>query len=283
MSRIEVKNITKDYGATLALKNVTLRFEENSIYGLLGRNGAGKSTLLNLITNKIFPTSGEILVDGENVQENDRALSKIFCMNEANLYPDSMRIREIFRWTKEFYPGMDLDYAYRLADKFKLSLNKKVKELSTGYASIFKIVIALSSNAPILLLDEPVLGLDANFRDVFYRELIANYSENPRTIVISTHLIEEAAEVIENVVIIKDGEILLNDTTSAILQNGYTVTGPAGAVDAFIQGKNVLGSDTLGGIKSAYIMEALDSAATPEGIEITRMKLQNLIIHLTNA
>lgn len=283
MSYIEVKNITKKYGETIALKDVSLRFEQNKIYGLLGRNGAGKSTLLNLITNKLFPTSGEICIDDENVQENDRALSKVFCMNEKNLYPDTMKIKEIFKWTKEFYADMDVEYAYRLADKFSLNLKKKVKELSTGYASIFKIIIGLSCNAPILLLDEPVLGLDANFRDLFYRELIANYSEKPRTIVISTHLIEEAADVIENVVIIKNGEIIMQNTTENVLSAGYTVTGAEQLVDNYIQGKNVLGFDVLGGIKSAYLLESLDKDAIPEGIEVSRMKLQNLFIHLTNA
>lgn len=283
MSLIEVNSISKQYGETRALSDVSLKFEENKIYGLLGRNGAGKTTLLNLITNKIFPTAGEVLLDGENVQENDKALSKIYCMTEKTLYPPAMRVQDTFKWSKEFYPQMDLEYAMRLARKFELNTKKKVRELSTGYVSIFKIIIALSSNAPVLLLDEPVLGLDANFRDLFYRELILSYSENPRTIVISTHLIEEAAEVIENVVIIKSGRIILNDTTQNALQKGYTVTGPAALVDSFAQGKNILGSDTLGGIKSAYLLEAVDKTSVPDGLEVSKMKLQSLFVHLTNA
>lgn len=282
MSFIDVKGVTKNYGATAALKNVSLKFEENRICGLLGRNGAGKTTLINLITNKIFPTCGEIQIDGEDIIENDAALSKIYCMSESNLYPDNMRIKDIFKWSKTFYPELNMDYAEKLADKFRLPQKKKVRELSTGYVSIFKLVVALSSNAPILLLDEPVLGLDANFRDLFYRELLANYSEKPRTIVISTHLIEEAAEIIEDVVIIKNGEILIKDTVQNLISRGYTVTGPQRLIDSFIQGKNVLGIDILGGIKSAYLLEALDKSTVPEGIEVSGMKLQNLFIHLTN-
>jgi ABC-2 type transport system ATP-binding protein len=280
--KIEAKNITKQFASTVALKNVTVTFGENRIYGLLGRNGAGKTTLLNLITNKLFPTEGEITIDGQNVCENDEALSKVYCMGESSLYPQSMRIKEVFKWSKAFYPGMDMDYAGALAEKFQLNLRKRVKELSKGYESIFQVIIALSSNAPILLLDEPVLGLDANFRDLFYRELLANYSEKPRTIVISTHLIEEAADVIENVVIIKNGEILLQEETQSLMSRGYTVTGPQNKVDGFIQGRNVLGADILGGIKSAYILEKLDKASAPEGLEVTGMNLQNLFIHLTN-
>jgi ABC-2 type transport system ATP-binding protein len=283
MSVIEVRNTTKKYGPTMALNNVSTTFEGGCIYGLLGRNGAGKTTLLNLITDKIFPTEGIVNIDGENVHENDTALSKVYCMTEKGLYPGSMTIQEILKWTAEFYPGTDMEYAYQLADKFSLSLKKKQKALSTGYMSIFKIIIALSCSAPILLLDEPVLGLDANFRDLFYKELIRNFSAKPRTIVLSTHLIEEAAEVIEKVVIISNGRIILQDDVQNVLTMGYTVTGPQRMVDEYTQGKNVLGVDMLGGMKSAYLLDKLSPESVPQGIEISRMRLQSLFIHLTNA
>lgn len=95
MSVIKISGIRKDYGHTQAVADINLELEPNRIYGLLGRNGAGKTTLLNLITNKIFPTTGEIMIDGENVLENDRALSKIFYMMEANLYPNAMKVKEV--------------------------------------------------------------------------------------------------------------------------------------------------------------------------------------------
>lgn len=283
MSQIAVKNVTMRYGNTLALDNVSLTIEEGKIYGLLGRNGAGKSTLLNLITNRIFPTEGEITIDGQPVLENDAVLGKVYCMSEQPLYPDSMTVRDVFKWTRVFYPNMDMEYARELAGKFSLNTGKKLKALSTGYTSIYKIIAALACNAPLLLLDEPVLGLDANYRDLFYRELIRMYSEKPRTIMISTHLIEEAADVIEHVFIIKNGKIIMNDTTQNMLTPGYTVTGPLARVDAFVTGRQVLGSDVLGGIKSAYLLGELDAAQVPPDIEVSRMKLQNLFIHLTNA
>jgi ABC-2 type transport system ATP-binding protein len=101
--------------------------------------------------------------------------------------------------------------------------------------------------------------------------------------VISTHLIEEAADVIENVVIIKSGRVIMDDTAENALTKGYTVTGPLGLVDSFTEGKHLLGSDTLGGIKSAYLLETLHRADIPAGLEVSKMKLQSLFIHLTNA
>ncbi len=283
MSYIEIKNITKSFGNTVALDNVSLSLEKNKIYGLLGRNGAGKTTLLKLITNKLFPTEGEIMIEGDNVIENDKPLSKIYFMSEKNFYPDSMTVKGAFKWSKEFYPNFDENYALGLCEKFSLKISKKIKSLSTGYQSIFKIIVALSCNTPVILLDEPVLGLDANHRDLFYKELLQNYSEKPRTIVISTHLIEEAADIIEDVIVIKNGKVIMQDSVEKVLSKGYSVSGTATAIDKFIAGKNVLGLDTLGGLKTAYLMEKIDQSTIPDGLEVSKLDLQKLFIHMTNS
>jgi len=283
MNGIEVKNTSKNFGNVHALKGVSVHFEENKIYGLLGRNGAGKSTLLNVITGRIFASNGEVLVDGETALENDSALQKIYMMSEKNYYPENMKIRDVFTWTREFYPNFDTAYATALAERFELNIDKKVKSLSTGYSSIFKLITALSTNAPYILLDEPVLGLDANHRDLFYRIVIEKFSENPCTVIISTHLIEEAAGVIDHVVIIKDGEIIKDESRDDLMSKGYTATGAASVVDSFIADKNVLGMDSLGGLKTAYISGALDRSTVPSGIEISKMDLQKLFIQLTNS
>lgn len=279
---IEIKNISKSFGNTQALDQVSICLEESKIYGLLGRNGAGKTTLLNIITNRIFADKGEVLVDGISAKENDEALRKIYMMGEKNFYPDNMKIKEIFRWTKEFYPEFDTEYAMKLAEVFDLNLNKNVKSLSTGYNSIYKVIIALSVNTPYVLLDEPVLGLDANHRDLFYKLLIEKYSNSPATFVISTHLIEEVSNIIEDVIIIKKGKIIKNESREELMSVGYSVSGMAGLVDEYIKGKDVIGIDTMGGLKSAYIMGQI-GRNVPEGLEITKMDLQKLFVQLTNA
>lgn len=281
---IEVRNISKHYGNTCALDQVNVTLEENKIYGLLGRNGAGKTTLLNIITNRIFPDQGgEVLLDGMPARENDKALQKLYLMSEKNYYPEKMKIKDIFLWTRNFYPEFDMEYAMNLAEQFELNTNKNVKALSTGFTSIFKVIIALSVNTPYVLLDEPVLGLDANNRDLFYKILIDKYSRNPFTIVISTHLIEEVSNVIENVVIIKKGKVIKNETRDELLAKGYTVSGSGAQVDRYIEGKSVIGVDTLGGLKSAYVLGELDRSKLSEGLEVTRLDLQKLFVQLTNA
>lgn len=283
MNSIDIKNISKSFGNTRALKDVSLSFEENKIYGLLGRNGAGKSTLLNVISNRIFADEGEITVNNLTAEENDKAQQQIYLMSEQTLYPEKTRIRDIFKWTKNFYPDFDEAYAKNLAVRFSLDTKKRVRSLSTGYSSIFKIIIALSVNTPYVLLDEPVLGLDANHRDMFYKLLIEKYSNRPSTFVISTHLIEEVSSVIEDIVIIKDGQIIRNESCESLLSKGYTVSGKVSSVDAFIGGKEVIGIDTLGGLKTAHIMGVLERESVPNDLEVTKLDLQKLFIQLTNS
>lgn len=283
MSQLEIRNITKRFGDLTALDKVNMKLEENKIYGLLGRNGAGKTTLLNLITNRNFPTTGEILIDGENVLENDSALSKIFFMTEKNYYPENMTVKKAFKWSSQFYPDFDMEHANILCEKFSLKISQKIRSLSTGYSSIFKMIIALSCNAPVVLLDEPVLGLDANHRDMFYKELLQSYSEKPKTIVISTHLIEEAADIIEDVIVIKSGKLIMNEPVEQLLSRGYAITGSISTVDSFTVGKTVLGADIIGGLKCAYVLGNLDKASVSNGLEVTKPDLQKLFIHMTNS
>ena len=282
MTSIQLHNVTKRFGTIPALDNVSLAFEENKIYGLLGRNGAGKSTLLNIITNRLFADSGEVTVQGKRATENDRAQKQVFLMSEKDYSPESMRVTEIFRWTKEFYGIFDMEYAYRLCELFQLNPKKKVKELSTGYNSITKIIVALSVGVPFVLLDEPVLGLDANHRELFYQLLLENYSDNPRTFVISTHLIEEISGLIEDIIILKEGKIIRNESCEELLRSGYTVSGASEAVERYAAGKRVIGSDTLGGLKSFYILGKPESPL-PDGLELSKLDLQKLFIQLTNS
>ncbi|MGE4483918.1 MAG: ATP-binding cassette domain-containing protein [Oscillospiraceae bacterium] len=279
---IEVKNITKTYGGCCALDGVSLRFGENKIYGLLGNNGAGKTTLLNIITNRIYATGGEVVVDGELAPGNDRMLHKMFMVGEKNLYPDDMRVKKAFSVTKLFYPDFDEQYALEVSKRFGLNTKKKITALSTGYASIFRLITGLSSNTPYLLLDEPVLGLDAQHRDMFYKLLIEKYSSAPCTVIISTHLIQEVAELIEHTVIIRDGRIIKDMPSEELLSGAYTVSGPARLVDEYLAGRETISETALGGLKTACVQGVPDSAALPVGIELGRINLQDYFISLMN-
>ena len=282
MTGIRIEDVSKRYGSTDALDHISMTFEENKIYGLLGRNGAGKSTLLNIISDRIFQDSGTVLVDGEPVKDNDKILGRIYAMNEKMYYPGSMKVKEAFRWSGEFYPEFDLDYAAGLAQKFRLDLEKPIQALSTGYGSILKIIIGLSVNTPYVLFDEPVHGLDINHRDLFYRLLLEKYSEKPFTAIISTHIIEEIAHLFEEIVIIRSGKVMESCSCEDLISNTYTVSGPEAAVAEYTAGLEVLGTESLGMLRTAYIRGEMQAKEIPANLEIGKAKLQKLFIQMTS-
>ncbi len=273
---ITVSQLSKQYGPVTALDGVSLSLEDGKIYGLLGRNGAGKSTLMKLMSDRIRPTAGEILVDGKSVHNN---AGRIYMMSEESLYVDSMKVRDIFRWTGEFYGGFDQALADRLCEEFELNPKKKATSLSTGYKSICKLITALCVDADYIFMDEPVLGLDAGHRELFYRSLLETYADRPRMFLLSTHLIEEVAGVIEDVIIIDKGKILRTDSVENLLRSGYNITGAAAAVDDYCRGKEVLGCDTVGGIKTAAVLGRAEDV--PAGLTVSPLDLQKLFIRMT--
>lgn len=278
-NRIEINNLTMRFGHVEALKNVSVSFDSGKIYGLLGRNGAGKTTLLNAINNRVIPTEGSVSINGNPACENDHALASVFYVGEKQLMPSDIRVEEYFKTTAHFF-SFDQEYANGLAAEFRLDTTKKLKSLSTGYGTIAKLIAALATDAEYLLLDEPVLGVDANHRELFYRHLLENYAERPRTIMLSTHLIEEISKIVERVVIIKEGRLMLDTSAEEMLAMGYCVSGRAGDVDAYCTGKQVLSMDVLGALKTACILGSPETI--PESLERSPLDMQKLFVYLTN-
>ncbi|MDE6476131.1 MAG: ABC transporter ATP-binding protein [Erysipelotrichaceae bacterium] len=281
MNAIQIKNISKQYKNVTVLDNISFSFEYGKIYGFLGRNGAGKSTLINIIANRIFADRGEVIIDNLSAHENMAVHDKIFCMSEADLYDKDLKVRDHFKWIALFYTNFDKEKAFDIAKKFHLDTNKKFKALSKGYQSIFKLVVALSLNVPYVIFDEPVLGLDANHRELFYDLLLKNYEKSERTIIIATHLIEEVANIIEEIVLIDDGKVLLQENVSSLLETGYSVSGLANEVDHYCADKNVIGYDELGNLKIAYVLGEKAPLPKTGNLSFSTMNLQKLFVKLT--
>lgn len=278
---IELKNVSRRFGSLQAVDNVTLNIRSNKIVGLFGRNGAGKTTLLNMVTNRMFPNNGLIRVGGLPVMENDNALSMISMMGEQDMYEPSVRVLTAMEYTKLFYPAFDIAYAKGLAERFGLDIRRKTGKLSTGYRSIFKLILTLASGAPYLIFDEPVLGLDANHRQLFYTELLKRYEQTECTVVLSTHLIEEISGMIEHVVIMDKGKILVDEEAEKVRAMGFTVSGREEEVRAFCTGYKVIGTQHLGGLMLAHILGEV--SGVPQNLEVVPLDLQQMFIHLTDS
>ncbi len=282
---IEVEHLTKRYRDTVALDDVSFRIEKDTIYGLLGRNGAGKTTAMSILTAQNFATSGTVRVFGEDPYENARVLSRLCFVRESQKYPDDSQPRHAFEMARLFFPNWDQRLADELVDAFQLPRKTRIKKLSRGQLSAVGVIIGLASRAEITFFDEPYLGLDAVARQIFYDRLLEDYTEHPRTVILSSHLIDEVSNLIERVLVIDRGRILMDENTDAVRDRAATIVGEAAAVEAFVAGREVLHREGLGRVASVTVLGALTPADRERidaaGLDVTPVSLQQLIVRLT--
>jgi len=281
---IEVHNLSKRYRDVTAVDAATFSVEENKIYGLLGRNGAGKTTLMQLLTGQEFASNGSIRVFGESPVENATVLQNIAFIKESQRYPDDFRAKHVFASAPWFFANWDAAFAEQLIEEFRVPLNRRIKKMSRGHVSAIGVVVGLASRAPLTFFDEPYLGLDAVARQLFYDRLLEDYAEHPRTVVLSTHLIDEVANLLEHVIVIDDGRIIIDEDADALRGSAIGVVGTRAAVDTFVAGREILHREGVGGLASVTV-QWLDAqgrtAAAAAGLELTPVTLQQLIIRKT--
>ena len=252
---ISVAGLTRRYRGTLALDAVSFDIEPGSVTGLLGRNGAGKTTLLRIIAGQEFPSAGNVSVLGASPVDGDAMLHRMVFVREDQRYPEygppwGFTVQHALRAASWFYPDWDADLASALAADFGLPLNRRVMKLSRGMRSALGIVIGLAARAEVTLFDEPYAGLDPVARQLFYDRMLADYAEHPRTVLLSTHLIDEAAGLMERVLVIDHGKIVLDAAADEVRGSATSVSGPAIAVAEFTAGADGLGpaADRLAGV-----------------------------------
>ncbi len=254
---LHCEHIVKTYSGKDVLREVTLDIQPGKIYGLIGRNGAGKTTLLSILTAQNPVTRGSVTLDGEPVWENRRSLEKLCFSRELNATAESglssMKAKEYLRIASTYYENWDRELEERLVKLFNLNLKKKFAKMNKGMLSMVTIVVALCSKAPYTFLDEPVAGLDVVAREQFYKLLLEEYASSGRTFVVSTHIIEEAADVLEEVIILHEGRILIEADTQAFVDSAVHVSGKIEEVDAATAGLEVHHPETVGRSKGVTV------------------------------
>lgn len=240
MSELICRNIYKKYGSKDVLKNIDLTLEPGKIYGLIGRNGAGKTTLLSIMSSQNPSSGGQVTLDGENIWENQKAIARICFSRELNASVNNgigaMKIKGYLKAASVYFPKWDQKMADELIASFELDVKQKMGKISKGMLSMVTIIVAMASKAEFTFLDEPVAGLDVVMREYFYKLLLKEYTESKRTFIVSTHIIEEAATVFEDVIIIKNGEMLLKENAQDLVARAYHVSGREEDVDAATEG-----------------------------------------------
>lgn len=283
---IEVKNLSRKYRTATALDNVTVSFEAGVIHGLLGRNGAGKTSLMSIVSAQDWPSDGEVRVFGQRPHENERVLPRICFVREEQKYIEDSYARHAFAAAAMAFPNWDAELAERLVEDFAVPPRTKIKKMSRGQRSAVAVILGIASRADLTFFDEPYMGLDAVARQLFYDRLLEDYTAHPRTIVLSSHLIDELAHLIENVVLIDKGTILLDEPVDSLRGRAVTLVGAADTVRELADFRQVLHSESMGRMVRTTVLGALEEhekqRARSHGVEIVPVSLQQLIIQLTS-
>ena len=210
---VEIKELGKCYGKKKVMNNLSLSLESGRIVGILGPNGSGKSTLIKMMAGVLKPTSGQITINGYPVGVNTKKI--VSYLPERTYLNPSMKVKEAVDYFADFYEDFSKQKALDMLEKFGINEQDKIKSLSKGTREKVQIVLVMSREAKLYLLDEPMGGVDPAARDYILRTIISNYNEDA-TVVITTHLISDIENVLDEVVFIKQGEVYLKESVDDI-------------------------------------------------------------------
>ena len=219
---IELKNLKKYYGSSVGIEDVTLKINKGEIYGFIGPNGAGKSTTIRTVMGLINKTSGNIYINGKELNNNDIETKKKigYLPSEINLY-DDMTVKQIFDYHESFYDKELTKRRKELIKLLKIDENKRIEDLSLGNLKKVSIVLALMHEPEILILDEPTSGLDPIMQNIFHNILLEEKKKGT-TILYSSHVLSEVSNICDKIGFIKDGIIIKEDLIDNIKKDNYT-------------------------------------------------------------
>jgi len=286
---VVIQDVSVAFGRTEALRGVNARVAPGAITGLIGRNGAGKSTLLASLAAFRKPNAGRITLDGQDPYENAGLMAATCLIRESGDFAD-LNTGQALALVTSVRSTFSRPYAEELLERFRVPRRRRIDKLSRGQRSAFGAAIGLASRAPLTLFDEVYLGMDAPTRYAFYDELLADYAAHPRTIVISSHLIEEVERMFEYVLVLDEGRVLLNEPADTLRQRGVRVIGDERAVEEFVSGHTVISRQRLGRTVAATLFADMGSdlgadagrRAAAKGLELEHVSIQDLFVHLTS-
>ncbi|MEH7073088.1 ABC transporter ATP-binding protein [Neobacillus drentensis] len=286
MSVIECHGLTKKYERNRALNNLSFKIEENKITGLIGRNGSGKTTLLKIIAGHLKETTGEIKVFSEKPFNNlTISANLIFIHDQMNL-PTALNLQEILAAAAKFYENWDAKLAYRLFDYFSFNQSQYYQDLSKGMKSTFNIILGLSARCPLTLFDEPTTGMDAAVRHDFYRAVLKDYIAYPRSFIISSHHLNEIEDLLEEVMLIKEGKAHLHLPVEDFKEWAIGIQGKSSIVQEWTKDREIIHTKNIGTDQSYVVVRNQFSdqerqRARTAGLNLTSVTASDLSVYLT--
>ncbi|RLL41991.1 ABC transporter ATP-binding protein [Oceanobacillus piezotolerans] len=285
MNVIECNGLTKMQGNHTALDQLSFSIKEHTITGLIGRNGAGKTTLLKILAGHWKETSGEVTVFSKRPFHNLFVSVNSIYIDDQLAFSTTMTLSEILNEASRFYPNWDKQLSERLFNYFSFHENQKHDQLSKGRKSTFHMIIGIASRCALTLLDEPTTGMDAAVRKDFYRALLRDYLDHPRTMILSSHHLEEMEDLLENVLLIQNGRKYLHLPMDELKEYGIGVTGRTEMVRQWIHNKKVIYVKEVGKNATYAVLkrEGLPlEKAKQLGMELTPVSASDICIYLTN-
>ena len=213
MSLLECRKLNKNYGGSFALNDIDLQIEPGRIVGLLGPNGSGKTTLIKLINGLLTPTGGEVLIDGRKPSPETKAI--VSYLPERNARSEWMSAKQAMDYYADFFEDFNRDKAKEMIRNLGLDEQARIKTMSKGTREKLQLILVMSREAKLYLLDEPIGGVDPATRDYILRTIISNYNENA-SVIISTHLIADVEQVLDDVIFLREGHVELHESVDEI-------------------------------------------------------------------
>lgn len=287
MDVISCQGLTKTFGRVKALNNITFTISQNRITGLIGPNGAGKTTLLKIIAGYMRASSGEVRVFTEDPFNNLKVAANMIFIDDQMRFPQSLTLSEILASAATFYENWDMELARRLFDYFSLDPEQYHHKLSKGMKSTFNMIIGLAARCPLTIFDEPTTGMDAGVRKDFYRALLRDYLQNPRTIIISSHLLNEIEDILEDIFLLSGGEKRLQTPVSDLKEFAVALRGRREVIDKLTAGQEIYYQKSVGKDHSYVVIrrdaaEELLKKAGRGGLEVFPVKADDLCVYLTS-
>jgi ABC-2 type transport system ATP-binding protein len=246
MNTVECRDLTKAYGRLKAVNNLSFVLEENKITGLIGPNGAGKTTLLKVIAGFLQKTAGEVRVFAENPFNNLTVSANTVFIDDNMAFPQSLCLDDLLNMAASFYGNWDMGLARGLLDYFTLTPRQYYHRLSKGMKSIFNVVLGLSARCPLTIFDEPTAGMDAGARKDFYRALLKGYLRHPRTVIISSHLLSEIEDILEDILLMREGEKMLHAPVTYFREYALELRGKSSLLEELAESREVIHKYDMG-------------------------------------
>lgn len=215
---VQCMGLTKTYGRKIALNQIYLNLERSRIIGLLGPNGSGKTTLIKIMNGLLKPTAGDVLINGQRPGIDTKF--RISYLPERTYLNPGMKVIEVVYYFQDFYPDFRMDRAYDMLSRLQIQPNERLKNLSKGTKEKVQLILVMSRDADLYILDEPIAGVDPASRDYILHTIVSNYNRNA-SILLSTHLISDVENILDEVVFIKYGSIVLQAGAEQIRQNEH--------------------------------------------------------------